>query len=558
MSPITVLVFSYFVSSLTYLFACAKNTTLVLLLGGYRLIYLNFIQRLANCPYNLNPLVQTLPIQISQLSYTYASRTVPAIKDITLDFNSGQVILIAGESGSGKTTLFRCINGLIPQSYKNGVLHGTIHIFSESTARAPLAQLARRIGTVLQDPEKQIVSAQVRHDIAFGLENLGMPREEIIARINSVAQRLHIESLLDRATHSLSGGERQKVAIAGVLVMRPQILLFDEPLASLDPRSARETLGLIRTLADDGVTIVMIEHRVQAALQAQPDQCIEMMQGQVVFQGNATAFLDWRSAHKSSAPANREGHTSPIKTSATTQPLLELRDVRFAYPDAPTTINRISLKIHAGDVIALMGPNGAGKSTLSKLAMGILRPNHGEVMIHQRSTASMSIAQMAQQVGYVFQHPSSMLFANTLREELSFGPRNIGLDKAIIDRNITQAIQQVNLAELPLTQSPFALSYGQQKRVAIASVLTMQPQLLILDEPTAGLDDATAQHLMNSLLFDSGKNRPQAIVLITHDLSLARAYANRMVVLAEGEIVHDSAPDVLLNDVQLLERYNLL
>ena len=509
--------------------------------------------------------MQNVSIQVSQLSYNYAHGTAPAVHDVTLSFDHGQVILIAGESGSGKTTLFRCINGLIPQSYKNGTLSGSVHVGGESTASMRLAQLARRIGTVLQDPEKQMVSAQVRNDIAFGLENMGIPREEIVARVTDVARRLNIETLLERATHSLSGGERQKVAIAGVLVMRPQVLLFDEPLASLDPRSARAALGLFRSLADDGVTVVMVEHRVQAALQAKPDQCVELAQGKVIFQGDASAFIDWRSTQRESAwPDNLDSTPASIRAADATvkmaaKPLLELRNVQFAYPDKPATLKQVSLSIYPGDVVALMGSNGAGKSTLSKMAIGILRPASGQVMLNQQSAHTMSVAHMARQVGYVFQHPSSMLFANTLREELSFGPRNIGLDEASIDQAIARAMQQVNLTDLSLERSPFALSYGQQKRVAIASVLAMQPQLLFLDEPTAGLDDATARKLMDSLIVEQRQQqRLQAMVLITHDMALARAYANRVLVLADGAIVAEGTPDVVLNDRALLEHCNLL
>ncbi len=509
--------------------------------------------------------MQNGSIQVSQVSYTYANRTTPAIRDVTLSFAHGQVILIAGESGSGKTTLFRCINGLIPQSYKNGILSGSVHVEGESTASMRLAQLARRIGTVLQDPEKQMVSAQVRTDIAFGLENMGIARAEIIARLTDIARRLNIEALLDRATHSLSGGERQKVAIAGVLVMRPQVLLFDEPLASLDPRSAREALKLFRTLADDGVTVVMIEHRVQAALQAKPDRCIAVSQGTVVFQGDATAYVGWRSNQTALSQADHPGvprHAvnNTLQTPSTTgQALLEWRDVTFAYPDKLPTLKRITLRVRPGDVIALLGPNGAGKSTLSKMAIGILHPASGTVMLGQQPTHTMSVAQIARQVGYVFQHPSSMLFANTIREELSFGPRNIGLTESNIAQVIGQVLQQVGLEELPLDRSPFALSYGQQKRIAIASVLAMQPALLFLDEPTAGLDDATAQQLMDSLILECRRQqRLQAMILITHDLTLARAYANRVLVLADGAIVADGDPEDVLNDRALLEECNLL
>ena len=486
-------------------------------------------------------------IQITALSYTYVNRTAPALNDVTLNLRAGEVTLIAGESGSGKTTLFRCVNGLIPHSYRNGVYTGTVQIKQESTASLSLAQLARRIGTVLQDPEKQMVAAQVRHDIAFGLENMGVPRAEILTRIAEVAAHLHIEHLLERPTHTLSGGERQKVAIAGVLIMRPQVLLFDEPLASLDPRSAREALSLFRKLAKGGVAVVLIEHRVRTALQIVPEHCVELARGEIVFQGNAVDFAARHTKPEAAKPLKHRTSNSAA--------LLALRNAQFAYPDRASTIRDVSVTIYPGDVVALMGPNGAGKSTLSRLAIGLLRPDSGDVLIDQQPTANMSVAQMARHVGYVFQHPSTMLFANTLHEELSFGPRNIGLNPETIQHNVTQAMQVVNLAGLPLDRSPFALSYGQQKRVTIASVLAMQPCLLFLDEPTAGLDDATAQHLMEALLHAA--YRPQALVLITHDVALARTYANRVLLLVEGQLIADDSPDAVLNNPVLLEKGHL-
>jgi len=493
-------------------------------------------------------------IHIEALNYSYAHRTVSALDGIHLDMQCGAVTLIAGESGSGKTTLFRCINGLIPHSYANGQYGGKVLVEDHTVAATPLAHLSRHIGTVLQDPDKQMIASKVLNDIAFGLENLGLPRAEILTRSTGAARRVGIEHLLERNTHSLSGGEKQKVAIAGVLAMHPQILLFDEPLASLDPRSAAEVLGLLRSLADDGATVVMIEHRVRNALQIRPEQCVRLAQGQIKFVGDAAqAEAQW-------PPAPTAKRIVPPPSATASSPsapaLLEMRDLSFTYETSPNLLNGVSLRLHAGDAVALMGPNGAGKSTLSKLAIGLLRPQRGEVLLDGKPTHTMSVAQLAQHIGYVFQHPSAMLFANTLGDELSFGPRNIGMDARAIEQGIALALRQVNLGDLPLDRSPFALSYGQQKRVALASVLAMHPRLLFLDEPTAGLDDGTAHHMMENLL--TGEHRPQAVCMITHDLELARRYANRVVILAEGGIAADGPPETVLNDQALLARCRLI
>jgi energy-coupling factor transport system ATP-binding protein len=492
-------------------------------------------------------------IEITNLSYTYARRDTPALRDISLTFRAGEIALIVGKSGSGKTTLIRCINGLIPRSYTQGTLSGQIRCFGESTGGMSLAQLARRVGTVMQDPDKQIVATRVFYEIAFGLENLGLPREEIIARVNESATQLKIDHLLERDVHSLSGGEQQRVVIAAVLAMRPQALLLDEPLASLDVPSANNALVLFRELADQGIAVIMVEHRIEAALRIAPELCVALDEGQVVFQGNAAEFTKTQDARRETV---EERHVlRPVSTIASRHPLFSFRDVHFAYPEAEREqVAGVSLDVRAGDVIALIGPNGAGKSTLARLAIGVLRPSSGRVLIGDVDAEIRTVAQIVKDVGYVFQNPAVMLFANTLRDELSFGPRNVGLPQTEIDHNIARAMQIVGLGDIPLDRSPFSLSYGQQKRVAAASVLAMSPRVLILDEPTAGLDDDTADDLLQRLLVS--EDAPEALVLVTHDFGLARRYANRAVVLARGAVVADGGVGVL-DDAAVMQQAGL-
>ena len=493
-----------------------------------------------------------MAIEITGLTYTYASSSAPALHDVSLACRAGEITLIAGRSGSGKSTLIRCVNGLIPQAYKNGTLAGEIRCFDESVIGMSLAHLSQRIGTVMQDPDKQIVATKVFSEIAFGLENLGLPRDEILKRVDEAASMLRISHLLQRDTHSLSGGEQQKVVIAAVLAMQPRALLLDEPLASLDPPSAQEALRLIRRLADAGVAVMMIEHRVHDALRIQPEQCIELDAGEVVFTGNADGFKA-RHASNVKRDASSVGHASRFTQHAA----IEFSSVRFAYPDSPKPqINDVSLDVHEGDVIALMGANGAGKSTLCRLAIGLLRPSAGNVMIDGADSAGMTVAKIVRSVGYVFQNPAVMLFANTLREELSFGPRNIGMPQAHIEPAIFNAMQIVGLEHIPLDRSPFALSYGQQKRVALAGVLAMQPRVLILDEPSAGLDDETAATLMQRML--ESPLAPKAIVMVTHDVRLARNVANRIVLLADGAVVADGALENVLSNEAVMAKAKLV
>ncbi len=497
-----------------------------------------------------------MAINITRLSYTYANRAAPALRDVTLDFRPGQITLVVGRSGSGKTTLIRCINGLIPNSYKNGTLHGEIRCFEESTAGLSLAQLARRVGTVMQDPDKQIVAARVVNEIAFGLENIGLPREQIIARVHEAARQLRIEHLLSRDTHSLSGGEQQKVVIAATLAMQPRALLLDEPLASLDPPSARAALRLFRRLADEGIAVILVEHRVAEALRIAPEHCVALRDGEVAFDGDVVGFRAWLDAKRG---LQDDGAPSELRHPSSTNgaPLIAFRDVHFAYPGAPVEqLGGVSLDVREGDLIALMGPNGAGKSTLCKMTIGLLRPTRGQVIVFGQDAARLTVAQLACRVGYVFQNPAAMLFANTLREELSFGPRNVGMPEARIQQAIAEALETVGLSHLSLDQSPFGLSFGQQKRVAVAGVLAMQPRVLILDEPTAGLDDGTAEDLLRRLL--RAERGPQAVVMVTHDVALARRFANRVVLMAGGRIVADGPPSDTLDNNAAMRRVELI
>lgn len=485
----------------------------------------------------------------TNLTYTYANRSDPSLGNLTVGLRAGELTLIVGRSGSGKTTLARCINGLIPHSYKGGTLDGSLSIFGDDSSVLSLAQRATRIGTVLQDPDKQIVATRVYDEIAFGPENLGLPREVIRERVNEVAARLRIAHLLDRETHTLSGGELQRVAIAGVVAMRPRALLLDEPLASLDPPSAWEALRLFRQLADEGMAVVMIEHRLREALRAKPQHCIELSQGSVVFDGDLHAF------------SSRRGQTQSAPHHHSMTPgdevLLEFRGVSFRYPDTPRQqVSHVNLFVRTGEVVAIMGANGAGKSTLCRMAIGLVRPQQGSVFVDGEDVRALTVAQIARRVGYVFQNPSTMIFANTIGEELSFGPRNVGMNESEIRAAIAQSLEIVGLSHLSLEQSPFGLSFGQQKRLALASVLAMRPRVLILDEPTAGLDEGSADTTLEQLL--AAEHRPHAVVMVTHDLALAQRFATRVVLLAEGRIVADGDPTAILNDASALARAKLL
>lgn len=519
-------------------------------------------------------LAQEPVLTVENLSFQYRSRPEYAIKDISFDLQPGELLLIAGASGCGKTTLARCINGLIPRSYR-GQRSGSVRLRGQEVAELPLAEVAQVVGTLLQDPERQVVASSVLGEIAFGPENLGLPRAEIWQRVDAVLKRLNIEHLRDRETFALSGGEKQKVALAGVLAMRPSILLLDEPLASLDPASAHEALAVFRRLADEGTTIMMIEHRVEDALLARPDRLLYMSGGMIRYLGPVEALppeIDHREV-KLPAPwvirrvqqlgQQQAVYHSPPSASKQSEPLIVFENVSFAYGDGPWVLRDINLEIWRDDLIAILGPNGVGKSTLVKHAIGLLKPSKGRVLVGGKDTRKLSVAQIARQVGYVFQSPAHMLFAPTVREELAFGPYNLKLPAEETAQNVREAIVAVNLSGLE-DYPPLGLSFGQQKRTTIAAVLAMRSRILILDEPTAGQDYANYRHFMEALcgVMNEGEasvlsRHFAATLFITHDLDLALTYANRVILLGGGQIVADGPPEEALRDLELLERYRV-
>lgn len=509
------------------------------------------------------------PLLVENLSFQYGSRSEQAIKDVNFSLKEGEMLLVAGSSGCGKTTLARCINGLIPRSY-GGERIGKVMLHGKDVAEMTIVQVAQVVGTLLQDPERQIVASNVYNEIAFGPENLGLPRDEILERVEQVLKRLKIEHLRNRDTFTLSGGEKQKVALAGLLVMRPSILLLDEPLASLDPASAYEALDIFRGLADEGASILLIEHRVEDALRARPDRLLYMDDGQIQYIGEIDDLPPNIDHHQVKLPASwvlrrcRESNESekpnPVpQTDKNADVLVSFENVSFSYgPDLPQVLHNVNLNIRSGDLIAVLGPNGAGKSTLVKHAIGLLKPVEGRVLVNGKDTRELSVAKIARTLGYVFQSPTHMLFAPTVREELAFGPQNLGFSTADIERNIFESIQSVNLSGFE-DYPPLGLSFGQQKRVSIASVLAMQSKIMIMDEPTAGQDYANYTRFMQTMCQadDSRKSllaeNFAATLFITHDIDLAVTYANRVLLVGNGTILADGSPEEILADINLLE-----
>ncbi len=501
-------------------------------------------------------------LNVQHLSYRYRTRENFALHDVSFDVAPGDLVMVAGASGCGKTTLMRCINGLIPRSYKGGDLRGEIRILGQDPSPLKLADISQMVGTVLQDPERQIVGAYVLNDVAFGLENLAVPREEILERVDKVLSYLGISHLRDRETHALSGGEKQKVAIADVLVMEPDILVLDEPLANLDPASAEEALALIRRLTDAGKTVLLIEHRVESVLSIHPDRALFLEDGELIYYGDVDGFLEAVNPYDVKLPADvavarmKERGLAPPPPKRSRQegasPLVVVENVHFGYVPEREVLHDVSLEIYPGDVIAILGPNGAGKTTLVRHLIGLEKPTSGRVLLEGRDTRDITVAQAAHTVGFVFQNPSHMLFAPTVWEELAFGPRNLGFDEERVRRNVQRSLEIMDLTEFA-DVSPLALSYGQQRRVGIGAVLAMESKILVMDEPTAGQDYRHYTQFMNAIV----QMPVEAIVFITHDVDLAVQYANRVVLMHDGRIVADGAPEEVLADEERLAQCRL-
>jgi energy-coupling factor transport system ATP-binding protein len=516
-------------------------------------------------------------VEIEGLTFRYRRATEPALIDLSLTVDAGEVLLVAGPSGCGKSTLIRAINGLIPHAYP-GELAGSVRIDGQLTSELKLRDIARHVGTVLQDPAKQIVSASVESELAFGPENVGLDRSEIRARIDAVAKRTAIEHLLGRQTAALSGGERQLLAMAGILMMQPRLFVVDEPLANLDPVSAARLLMLLRALVDEGSAVVIVEHRVEEALELRPDRVLYLEEGRTRYLGPVEGFLEIAdpatvklpfevileqarrgspSSSTADAPSFLTGRADPAEGNghAAVPSRLEFKGVRAGY-EGRDVLRGIDLRLGPREIVAVLGPNGSGKTTLFRTAMKLLPATTGDIEVDGRSIADRTVAQLATVFGFVFQSPSQMLFARTVLEELTFGPRNLHRPLEEHERIVADALRRTGLDGLEdiRERPPLTLSFGQQKRLALAIALALEPPTLILDEPSAGQDHRTSSRFMAEVMAIPGL---ESIYLVTHDVDLALTHANRILLFRDGQVVADGAPAQVIEDEDRWRSCNL-
>jgi len=532
-------------------------------------------------------------IEVKDLKYTYPHSDKPVLINISLTVQPGEFILLTGPSGCGKTTFCRCLNGLVPKFY-NGVMEGSVKVAGLDTKENPIMKLAQHVGLIFQNPDNQIFALTVEKDIAFGLENLGVQKEEMYREIEWAVETTGLQQLRQRATHELSGGQKQRLTIASVLAMRPDIIVMDEPTSFLDPVGAEHIFSVLDHLNKElGITIILIEHRMDLAAK-HVDRMIVLNEGRIVQDGEpAMVFADdqtrllgvgiprvfelarrlsSRGVHFNKLPISAQQFYDEFKSRLPErkpfraegmddlsgfageyhhQPVIEVRDACFTYPGNVDALRDVSLTIYQGDYVAIMGENGAGKTTLVKHFNGLLKPSTGEVMVNSVDVSTLSVAQLARNIGLVFQNPDDQLFEETVEKEISFALRNFGFDESVIEQRVTWALNLLDLTKYR-EKSPFTLSGGERKRVALASVLAWDPDILVLDEPTIGQDYGQKErlrHFLNHL-----RSQGKTVVIVTHDVEFVAESQPRIVLMADGRVVDDGSSKEIMTRLETLSR----
>ena len=502
-------------------------------------------------------------IEISNLTFKYENRTDYALENVTLNVADNEFVLLAGASGSGKSTLLKCLNGLIPHRYL-GEYSGEVKVSNRLVPSTQFLDLALSVGTVLQEADKQLVSSIVEDDVAFGPGNLALPREEIERRVTYSLESMEILNLKERSIFAISGGQKQRLAIADILAMEPEILLFDEPLANLDSNGVRLMQGIFRELHDTGKTILVAEHRTEEVLRANPTRVAVIDKGKILVDSHDPKILmnygdvikvpaEYVVDKYAQSPGKEMRSQLLTHVMPTTRggELIRVENVTFEYSGGIRALNNINISINEGERIALLGNNGAGKSTLALSMVGLLKPTSGKVLIGGVETRDISPSEIAKTACLVFQNPFSMLFAKTVKEELQFGPKNIGIPSEEWSTAITEAAKQCSIQHL-LDKSPFASSFGEKKRICVGSVLTMKTSCIILDEPTAGQDYRSYSNFMNFIT--SLSQQVKTYVVITHDPDLAIEYTDRAIVLNDGKVIADGDTRSILANTRILSQ----
>ena len=523
-------------------------------------------------------------IELKDFSFQYKAQSEPTLKNLNLTIYKGEKVLIVGPSGSGKSTIGQCLNGIIPNIYK-GTSSGQFLIQGKEAFDLSIYEKSHLVSTVLQDTDGQFIGLSVAEDLAFALENDMVELESMKSRVHTWAERLDLSKLLDHRPQDLSGGQKQRVSLAGVLIDESPILLFDEPLANLDPKSGQDIIDLIDQIHEEqGTTTIIIEHRLEDVLNRPIDRVILINQGQVLFNGQPddllrTTLLAENGIREplylttlrqlgqdiSKLPHLDKVEKLPLgdvsvdiptphfEKGAEAETILELGHLNFAYREGQPILKDLSLTIPKGQRLAIVGKNGAGKSTLAKAICGFIQ-TEGTYFSKGEDIKGDSVKERAERVGYVLQNPNQMISTNMIFDEVALGLRLRNVPEDQIESRVHQALKTCGLYEFrkwPIS----ALSYGQKKRVTIASILVLGPDVLVLDEPTAGQDQRNYTEIMDFL--DELHQKGHTIVMITHDMQLMLDYSDRAVVVMDGQVLADLTPAELLTQPEILRRANL-
>ena len=529
-------------------------------------------------------------ISFKNFSFKYNNVVDKTLKNIDLTINKGEKVLIVGPSGSGKSTLSHCINGLIPFSY-NGEIEGELIIDNIKPYEESLSDVSKKVGTILQDQDSQFIGLSVGEDVAFNFENNAMPLNEMKVKVIDALELVNMVDFINHSPYELSGGQKQRVSLAGVLGSDAEVLLFDEPLANLDPASGKEIMQLINDIHEKtNKTIIIVEHRIEDVLEQPFDKVIVVNKGEVQGFGTPDEILKsdllknnglreplYLEAMKLAGcdisgsenlkdltnidEKNKEVLKNWFNNEASNkdsiikeEKILEVKNLAFSHDGIKNTINDVSFHLNKGEILAVLGNNGAGKSTLCRLITGILKPQKGSIFLNNQCIDSWSIKQKGSSIGYVMQNPNQMISQHMIKDEIALGLKCRNYSKEEIDKKVEEVLKICGL--YPYRNWPVsALSYGQKKRVTIASILAINPEVIILDEPTAGQDYKHYTEFMEFIKELSAQGI--SIILITHDMQLTLEYCHRAVVLSGGEKIADDKPSNILTDENIIKKANL-
>ncbi len=530
-------------------------------------------------------------ISFENFGFQYTVQAEPTLYDINLNIRRGEKVLIAGPSGCGKSTLAHCINGLVPNSYP-GKATGKLTIGGKNALKLSLFDLSKIVGTVLQDADGQFIGLTVAEDIAFALENDCIPTGQMRQEVERIADLVDVRRVLGHAPHEISGGQKQRVSLGGVMVGDVDVLLFDEPLANLDPATGKQAIVLIEQIRQrTGCAVIIIEHRVEDVLYCPVDRMVVMGEGRILYDGSPDEVLcgdllprcgireplyvtalkyagvsltpDMHPAHlpdlrlhqeQKQAVARWFSSQTPPAPRPETPVLLRAEALDFTYDSGHHALRGITTRIHRGEMVSIVGTNGAGKSTFSKVICGFELPQSGILELNGTVLSTLSIKERADHIGYVMQNPNQMISKNLIFDEVALGLRNRGIPEEEIAPRVEETLKICGL--YPFRKWPIsALSYGQKKRVTIASILVLRPEMILLDEPTAGQD---LRHYTEIMEFLSQLNRQGVtVVLITHDMHLMLEYTPRAIVFHGGQVIADKSAAEILNTPQIVEEAHL-